>query len=65
MGMKFIAFLMRNMPFLFGIGFIAPLIDQTIKHLGLNPTNSPWSLILGLLIGGSWGVYAIWKTPAQ
>jgi F0F1-type ATP synthase assembly protein I len=56
---------MRNMPFLFGIGFIAPLIDQMIKHFGLNPAGSPWSLILGLLIGGSWGVYAIWKTPAQ
>jgi hypothetical protein len=56
---------MRTMPFLFGIGFIAPLIDQAIKHLGLNPTASPWSLILGFMIGGSWGVYAIWKTPAQ
>jgi hypothetical protein len=63
--MKFIGSLMRNMPFLFGIGFIAPLIDQMIKHFGLNPAGSPWSLILGLLIGGSWGVYAIWKTPAQ
>lgn len=46
------------MPFLFGIGFIAPLIAQLLQYwqvaapLGLSPIQ------LGLLIGAPWGLYA-------
>lgn len=46
------------MPFLFGIGFIAPLIDQTMQLWGW---SAPWgltTLILGLIVGGTWGLYA-------
>lgn len=46
------------MPFLFGIGFIAPLIAQTMAYWDW---QAPWGLsriALGLLIGGSWGLYA-------
>lgn len=46
------------MPFLFGIGFIAPLIDQTMQLWGW---SGPWgltTLMLGLIVGGTWGLYA-------
>lgn len=46
------------MPLLFGIGFIAPLIDQTMR---LWRWEAPWGLTpltLGLIIGGVWGLYA-------
>lgn len=46
------------MPFLFGIGFIAPLTAQLMVlwdipgPFGLSP------LVFGLLFGGTWGLYA-------
>jgi hypothetical protein len=46
------------MPFLFGIGFIAPLIAQT---MGVWGWDAPWGLApltFGLIIGGTWGLYA-------
>lgn len=55
---KAVQTLFKIMPFLFGIGFIAPLIAQTMIYwgwelpLGLSPIG------LGLLIGGPWGLYA-------
>lgn len=47
------------MPFLFGIGFIAPLIAQTMAYWGI---AAPWGLSrisFGLLIGAPWGLYAV------
>jgi hypothetical protein len=46
------------MPFLFGIGFIAPLIAQS---LAVWHWDAPWGLsrvAFGLTIGGLWGLYA-------
>ncbi len=46
------------MPFLFGIGFIAPLIAQSLAYWGL---PAPWGMSgigFGLLIGAPWGFYA-------
>ena len=46
------------MPLLFGIGFIAPLIAQTMALWGW---NAPWGMsriAFGLLLGAPWGVYA-------
>jgi hypothetical protein len=46
------------MPFLFGIGFIAPLTAQIMDRwkidapLGLSP------IVFGLLFGGAWGLIA-------
>lgn len=46
------------MPFLFGLGFIAPLIAQMLVYwdvaapMGLSP------VAFGLMIGASWGLYA-------
>lgn len=50
--------LLAVMPFLFGIGFIAPLIAQLMVRfevtapLGLSP------IAFGLAIGASWGLIA-------
>jgi hypothetical protein len=46
------------MPFLFGIGFIAPLIAQSLAWWDL---PAPWGMSaigFGLLIGAPWGLYA-------
>lgn len=50
--------LLAIMPFLFGIGFIAPLIAELMEAwhvpapLGLSP------IAVGLALGGAWGLYA-------
>ncbi|ABC62607.1 hypothetical protein [Erythrobacter litoralis] len=46
------------MPFLFGIGFIAPLIAQTMAYWGWEPPLAMSRIGFGLLIGGGWGLYA-------
>lgn len=46
------------MPLFFGIGFIAPLIAQSMVALDV---AAPWGLspvACGLLIGAPWGLYA-------
>jgi hypothetical protein len=46
------------MPFLFGIGFIAPLIAQLLEYWQV---AAPWGMspiVFGLLIGAPWGLYA-------
>jgi hypothetical protein len=51
--------LFRWMPFLFGIGFIAPLVAQT---MALWDVAAPWGMsriAFGLLIGAPWGLYAV------
>lgn len=46
------------MPLFFGLGFIAPLVAQSMVLLRL---DAPWGLspvAVGLLIGAPWGLYA-------
>lgn len=46
------------MPLLFGIGFIAPLIAQSLAYWQM---PAPWgmsAIAFGLLIGAPWGLYA-------
>lgn len=46
------------MPLFFGVGFIAPLVAQSMVALHI---DAPWDLspvVVGLLIGAPWGVYA-------
>jgi len=50
--------LMAIMPFLFGIGFIAPLIAQLLPGLGLAAPFELSPIALGLAIGGAWGLIA-------
>lgn len=46
------------MPLLFGIGFIAPLIAQTMAHWEIEAPFGLSLIALGLLNGMPWGLYA-------
>lgn len=46
------------MPFLFGIGFIAPLIAQTMAYWDIAAPLGMTGIAFGLLIGAPWGLYA-------
>jgi hypothetical protein len=46
------------MPFLFGIGFIAPLIAQTMAYWDIPAPFGISRIVFGLLIGAPWGLYA-------
>lgn len=47
------------MPFLFGIGFIAPLIAQAMAYLNIAAPFGLSRIAFGLLIGAPWGLYAV------
>ena len=49
------------MPFLFGIGIIAPLIAQTMAYWDIAAPFGMSRLAFGLLIGAPWGLYAVWR----
>jgi hypothetical protein len=49
------------MPFLFGIGFIAPVTAELIVLAAIQPPMGLTPLAAGLLLGGSWGLYATIK----
>lgn len=46
------------MPFLFGIGFIAPLIAQLMVAAGVAAPFGASRITFGLLLGGAWGLIA-------
>ena len=45
-------------PLIFGIGFLAPLIDQALRALGWPAPFGLTTLLFGLLVGGLLGVLA-------
>jgi hypothetical protein len=49
------------MPFLFGIGFIAPVTAELMVLGGLEGPMGLSRIACGLLIGGAWGLYATVK----
>jgi hypothetical protein len=49
----------RWMPLLFGIGFIAPLIAQTMEVWDIAAPFGMSRILFGLLIGAPWGLYAV------
>ncbi|HYD25726.1 MAG TPA: hypothetical protein VEB68_13120 [Croceibacterium sp.] len=49
------------MPLLFGIGFIAPLIAQTMAYWDIAAPYGMSRLAFGLAIGAPWGLYAVWR----
>lgn len=51
--------LFRWMPFLFGIGFIAPLIAQTMAYWDIAAPFGISRIAFGLAIGAPWGLYAV------
>jgi len=56
-----IAKLFAVMPFLFGIGFIAPLVAQLMAYSGIEEPLGMSRVAIGLLVGGAWGLYATIK----
>jgi hypothetical protein len=50
--------LFQGMSFLFGIGFVAPLIAQLLERMVPGAAQAQWPLVAGLAIGGSWGAAA-------
>jgi hypothetical protein len=46
------------MPFLFGIGFIAPLIAQLMAYWHVAAPLGLSQIVFGLLVGGTWGAIA-------
>ena len=51
--------LLHWMPFLFGIGFIAPLVAQTMAVWDIDAPFGMSGIAFGLLIGAPWGLYAV------
>lgn len=55
---RVLMFLPRMIPFLFGLGFVAPLIAQVIERLRPGVAHEGWPTLVGLAIGGVWGAVA-------
>ena len=49
------------MPFFFGIGFIAPLIAQSMAAFHITAPFGIAPIRIGLAIGAPWGLYASWR----
>ena len=58
MGIVIIRKLLLWMPFLFGIGFIAPLTAQSMDYWDIGAPFGLSTLAFGLIFGGAWGLYA-------
>ncbi|MXP41517.1 hypothetical protein GRI75_07660 [Altererythrobacter soli] len=58
MGAVVIKKLLIWMPFLFGIGFIAPLTAQLMTAWDVQPPLGLSPIAFGLIFGGLWGLYA-------
>jgi hypothetical protein len=58
MGALVIKKLLLWMPFLFGIGFIAPLTAQTMAYWDIAAPFGMSRIAFGLVFGGAWGLYA-------
>lgn len=58
---KVLGTLFRFMPFLFGIGFVAPVIAQSIAALGWTLPYGASPVAFGLVVGGAWGAFANWS----
>jgi len=50
--------LLGVLPFLFGLGFLAPLIAQLLERALPAAAQAQWPVLVGLAIGGSWGALA-------
>ena len=47
------------LPLLFGIGFIAPLVAQTMAYWEIAAPFGMSRIAFGLLIGAPWGLYTV------
>lgn len=49
------------MPFLFGIGFIAPLVAQLMLRFDVAAPIGLSPIVVGLLIGAPWGLVTVMR----
>ena len=59
MGLHLAKKLLSTMPFLFGIGFVAPLLAQTMAALGVAAPLGLGRSVFGCFVGATWGLYAM------
>lgn len=52
---RYLSGLFKIMPLLFGLGFLAPLIAQSLAMTGWTLPGGIAPLAVGLVIGGVWG----------
>jgi hypothetical protein len=55
---RLLGLLLQGMPFIFGIGFIAPLMTQLLERALPAAAQAQWPMLVGLAIGGTWGAVA-------
>lgn len=55
---RLLGLLLQGMPFIFGIGFIAPLTAQLLERTVPSAAQAQWPPLVGLAIGGTWGAVA-------
>lgn len=55
---RILPLIFQNLAFLFGIGFLAPLIAQVLERTFPSISATPWPLAVGLIVGGGWGALA-------
>lgn len=55
---RLLPLIFQNLTFLFGIGFLAPLITQVLGRALPSISATPWPLVIGLVVGGGWGAVA-------
>jgi len=53
-----ISTILKYMPLIFGVGFLAPLIAQVIERVGWTLPLGVAPLAASLVIGGLWGAHA-------
>ncbi len=56
--LKLVGLILKYMPMIFGVGFLAPLIAQGIERASLALPFGTAPLAAGLVIGGLWGAHA-------
>jgi len=55
---RLLPLIFQNLTFLFGVGFLAPLIAQILERAAPVIANTPWPVMIGLVVGGGWGALA-------
>lgn len=55
---RLLTLIFQNLPFLFGLGFLTPLVAQVLERTTPSVSGAAWPLVAGLVIGGGWGAIA-------
>lgn len=57
----FLKVVLKILPLIFGIGFLAPVIAQGLQAVDIGAPFGLGALTFGLIIGGAWGLFATLK----